>query len=48
MLHRSRLLANTDGGEVNLGAMDQGSIAPLLAFSPQEAKSEILALSRDS
>lgn len=40
--------AKTVGGEVNLGATDQGSVAPLLAFSPREAKSEILALSRDS
>lgn len=42
------IVAKTVGGKVNLRAMNQGSGAPLLAFSPREAKSEILALSRDS
>lgn len=48
MWHYSDQLANTVGGKVNLGATDQGFVAPLLAFSPREAKAEILALSRDS
>lgn len=45
MLHYS---GQDSSGKVNLRAMNQGSGAPLLAFSPREAKSEILALSRDS
>lgn len=48
MLHYSGPLAKTVGGKVNLGAIDQGSVTPLLAFSLLEAKSEILAFSRDS
>lgn len=48
VLHYSSGLANTVGGKVNLGAMDQHYFAPPLALSLPEAKSEILALSRDS
>lgn len=43
LLHYSSPMADTEGGKVSLGA-----ISPLLVFSPPEAKSEILAFSRDS
>lgn len=48
MSYYSGLFAITVDGEVILEAMYQGSVTPLLALSLQEAKSEILALSRDS
>lgn len=48
MLYYRGLLASTVDGEVILEAMYQGSVTPLVALSLQEAKSEILALSRDS
>lgn len=47
-LNHSCLLAISVGDKVNLGATDQGSVAPLLTFSLREAKSELLAFSHDS
>lgn len=41
MLYYSSPLANTVGGEVSFGAVNQGSVTP-------RAKSEILAFPRDS
>ncbi len=41
-------LASTVDGQVNFEAMYQDSVTPLLKPGLQEAKCEILALSRDS